>query len=111
MDDTLDRRAAIFVAITGLAILFHSTGGAFIYEAKAWKTALFIASLAGLIAALALAVLALAPSFPRLARLPRREVLLFWSAVAFGAALLLVAVVAGATAIDALDEDGFSLNG
>jgi hypothetical protein len=111
VNDTLDRRAAIFVAITGLAVLFHSTGGVVVYEPATWKTALFIAALAGLIAALALAVLALAPASPRLAKLPSRELLLFWSAIAFVVALFLIAVAAGATAIDTLGGDEFELNG
>jgi hypothetical protein len=105
--DALDRRAAILIAISGLAILFHGTAGSFPYEPATWKVALFIVSLAGFLATLSLAVLAVAPDHPRTARLPRREELLFWAAIAFGAALLLIAVVAGASAVDALGESPF----
>jgi hypothetical protein len=110
--DALDRRAAILVAASGIAIVFNAaTGAGFLVQPSTWKVSLFVASLAGLVAALALSVLAFAPEHPRAAVLPRRDILLFWAAVAFVVALALTALVAAVSAVDALGGDEFELNG
>ncbi|HEY3070669.1 MAG TPA: hypothetical protein VGJ34_10185 [Gaiellaceae bacterium] len=106
MPDALERRATTTAAVAGLvAVLESGAGFAFTFGISAWHVALYVAALAGLTAAIALALLAVAPEHPRTAALPGRATLLFWAQAAFAAAILLVVVNASASAVQALGNN------
>jgi hypothetical protein len=103
MPDSLERRAVLLLLVSGLVIPF-ATNGLFVLSLgiETWRVALYIASLAGLVVALILALLTLAPDNPRTAVLPDRSALVFWGFAAFSAGISLTALSAAIAAIQAL---------
>jgi hypothetical protein len=109
MDDSLQRRAIWLAALTTFAFLFQSLSlGVFLGSLPVWRAALFVASIAALVAAVGLAGLTYArDGLPRSRRLPRDE----WSlALSYGLmwlAFLLNAIQVSSAVVQSAGEPGF----
>jgi hypothetical protein len=109
--DALEHRAIWLIALATVALVFGSFGyGVFAFadDTEWWRVALFVAGQAALVAAVGLAALSLVPGRAPPARIER---VLLWAYALFWLALFFAALHVSISAIQAIGEPGFSLNG
>jgi hypothetical protein len=109
--DVFERQAIWLIALATVVLVFGSFGFG-IYsiggDADWWKVALFVAGQAALVAAVGLAALTLVPGRAPAGRIER---VLLWAFALFWLALFLSALNVSISAIQAIGDSGFNLNG
>ncbi|HYY34099.1 MAG TPA: hypothetical protein VE693_11060 [Gaiellaceae bacterium] len=108
MDDSLQRRAIWLAALTIVAFLFQTFGlGVYIGSVPLWRAPLFVATIASLVSAVALAGLVYVAEGLPAWRVPGRERSLAWSFALLWLAFLMNAVQVASALVQAVGDQNF----